>query len=101
MLNSLIAIDRHERRTPAVLMLSFIITGLGIGKKIMGPQLAKQLYESILQPIVYILFVIDGMIPLRTKFLQWKVVKNEQVSFACAYAMAMAILALCFWLHFR
>ena len=100
MLNSLIAIDRHERRAVSVLMLSFIITGLGIGKKIMEPKL-EQLYESVLQPIVYILLVIDGMIPLRTQFLRWKVVKNEQVSFAYAYAMAMAILALCFWLHFR
>lgn len=101
MSNSLMTIDCHERRILAVPALSFIITGLDIGKKIMGPQLAKQLYENVLPPILNILLVIYGMFPPHTKFFRWKVVKNEQVPSAYAYAMAMVILALCFWLHFR
>ena len=101
MLNFLVAVDRHGRWILAVLMLSFIITGLGITKNIMDSQLAKQLHENVLPPLLYLLFVIHLVIPLRAKFLQWEVAKNEQVSSTYAYAIAAVILALCFWLHFR
>ena len=101
MLNFLLTIDRHGRWILAVLILIFIITGLGITKNIMDPQLAKQLHENVLPPFLYILFVVHVAIPLRTKFLQWKLGANEQVSSAYAYAIAAILLALCFWLHFR
>ncbi|MEI7750767.1 MAG: hypothetical protein WCJ71_01635 [Candidatus Omnitrophota bacterium] len=101
MLNFLTAIDRSGRWILAVLMLLFILTGLGITKNIMEPQLAKQLHQNILPLLLYILFLVHVVIPLRAKFLQWKLSQNEKVSAAYAYAIGAILLALCFWLHFR
>lgn len=101
MLNFLIAIDRNGRWILALLMLLFIMTGLGITKNIMDPQLAKQLHENFLPPLLYILFAVHVAIPLRAKFLQWKLANTDPLSAACAYAIAAVLLALCFWLHFR
>ena len=101
MLNFLTAIDRSGRWILAVLMLLFILTGLGITKNIMDPQLAKQLHQNVLPLLLYILFLVHVVVPLRAKFLQWQVSTNDKVSAAYAYAIGGVLLALCFWLHFR
>ena len=101
MLKFLTAIDRSGRWILAVLMLLFILTGLGINKGILDPQWAKQLHQNILPIFLYILLLVHVVIPLRAKFLQWNLAKNEQVCAAYAYAIGAVLLALCFWLHFR
>jgi cytochrome b subunit of formate dehydrogenase len=101
MLNFLTAIDRFGRWILAVLMLLFILTGFGITKNIMDPQLAKKLHQNILPLFFYVLFLVHVVIPLRAKFVQWNLSKNENVSASYAYAIGAILLALCFWLHFR
>jgi len=101
MLNFLTTIDRSGRWILAVLMLLFILTGLAITKNLMDPQLAKQLHQNILPLLLYILFLVHAVIPLRAKFLQWNLAKNERMCAACAYTIGAVLLALCFWLHFR
>ncbi len=101
MLSFLVAIHRYGRWILATLMLLFIITGVGITKNIMDPQLAKQLHENVLPLLFYVLLLVHLVIPVRAKFLQWKVSKSETMSAAYAYTIAAVILALCFWLHFR
>lgn len=101
MLNFLTAIDRSGRWILALLMLFFILTGLGITKGFMDPQLAKQLHQNILPLLLYILFLAHVVIPLRARFIQWNLAKSEQISAAYAYIIGAVLLALCFWLHFR
>lgn len=101
MLNFLTTIDRFGRWILALLMLLFILTGFGITKGLMDPKLAKQLHKDILPPLLYILFLIHIVIPLRAKFIRWDLAKNKQVAAAYAYMIGAVLLALCFWLHFR
>jgi cytochrome b subunit of formate dehydrogenase len=101
MLNFLTAVDRSGRWILAVLMLFFILTGLGMTKGLLDPQIAKQLHQNVLPLFLYILFLVHVVIPLRAKFIQWNLAKSEQVSAAYAYTIGAVLLALCFWLHFR
>lgn len=101
MLNFLMAIDHKGRWILAVLMLLFIITGFGMTKNIIDPQLARQLHVNVLPPLFYVLLMIHIVIPLRAHCVRWKLGPSERGSAAYAYLIAAVFLVFFFWVHFR
>jgi hypothetical protein len=94
-------IDRHGRWILLVIMLLFILTGLGITKGIMDPRWAKQLHENILPIPFYVLLLLHVLYPLPANLVRWKTFKSETVAATYVYILAAVFLGLFLWLHFR
>ena len=97
----LASLDRYCRWILAVIMLLFIITGLGMTKGLMDPRLAKQLHENILPIPFYILIVLHVFYSLPSQLVRWKVFKYERTAGLYTLLLGSIFLALFFWLHFR
>jgi cytochrome b subunit of formate dehydrogenase len=95
------AIDRYSRWILLVLMLLFILTGLGITKNIMDQRLAKQLHENILPLPFYLLFLVHIFYKLPVHLVRWRVFKSEATAALYVYALAAILLGLFLWIHFR
>jgi cytochrome b subunit of formate dehydrogenase len=95
------AVDRYCRWVLAVIMLLFIITGLGITKGLMDPRLAKQLHENILPIPFYILIVLHVFYSLPSQLVRWKVFESERAAGLYTLLLGSILLTLFFWLHFR
>ena len=94
-------LDRYSRWILLVLMLLFILTGIGITKNIMDQKLAKQLHENILPIPFYILFLVHIFYKLPFHLVRWKAFKSETTAAVYVYALAAILLGLFLWLHFR
>ncbi len=101
MLKRLAVIDRYGCWILAALMLLFIITGLGITKEFMDKTLAKQLHENVLPIPFYLFILIHAFLPVRAKFLEWKIFKNEKIASAYTLTLFAILLFLFLWMHFR
>jgi cytochrome b subunit of formate dehydrogenase len=101
MLKVLAAIDRYACWILAVIVLLFIITGLGITKDFMDKQLAKQLHENVLPLPFYVFVLLHAFLPVRAKLVQWKVFKNEKSAGIYTSVLFTLLLSLFLWLHFR
>ena len=101
MLKWLAAADRYVCWVLAAFMLLFIITGLGITKEFMDKQLAKQLHENLLPPLFYFLILLHTFLPVRAKFVQWKIFKNDKTAGVYTFVLFVTLLILFLWLHFR
>ncbi len=95
------SVDRHARWILALIMLLFIITGLGITKGLMDTRLAKELHENILPIPFYILIILHIFYSLPSQLLRWRVFRNERTAEAYSLLTAAILLVLFFWLHFR
>lgn len=95
------AIDRNSRWILLVIMLLFILTGLGITKNIMGQRLAKQLHENILPIPFYILLLLHVFYPLPAHLMRWNAFKSETAAAVYVYVLVVIFLGLFLWLHFR
>ena len=101
MLKWLAAIDRSGCWILAALMLLFIITGLGITKEFMDKPLAKELHENVLPVPFYLFILIHIFLPVRSKFLAWRIFKSEKAATAYTSALLVILFFLFLWLHFR
>ncbi len=101
MLKFLTAVNRYGSWILMVLVFLFIFTGLAMTKNFMDPRLSKLLHQNVLPVPFYFLLLVHVFFPLRAKFSQWTLSKNEETATACAYAVCGTLLALFLWLHFR
>ena len=70
-----------------VIVLAFIMTGLGMTKHIMDPVLAKYIHSQLL-PLPFLIFLCIHIIkPVRNQFKKWDIFKDERMLDIYTYAL--------------
>jgi hypothetical protein len=84
-----------------VLVLAFIITGLGMTKHIMDPVLARYIHTQLLPLPLLIFFCIHIIKPIRNQFKEWNIFSSEQAIDIYAYCLVLTVAVILVWLNLR
>lgn len=84
-----------------VVILLFILTGYGMTKRIIDPDLAKFLHNKILPVALIVSLLAHGGICARATFRRWGVFKSNATIDLYVAAVGLVLLALFFWMYLR
>jgi len=79
----------------------FIITGYGMTKRIMDPDLATYLHLKVLPIPLFLGLLIHGGISMRHAMWRWRIFKNRRTDDIFVLIVALVFLALFLWMYWR
>jgi len=94
-------LNRFAAWTALAAVILFILTGYGMTKRIMDPDLARLLHGRVLPVPLFIALILHGAVSARGALRRWKVFDNPRWADAYVAAASVALLVLFGWLFWR
>lgn len=94
-------LSRYTAWIAFVVILLFILTGYGMTKRIIDPDLAKFLHNKILPIPLFVSLLLHGGICARATFRRWGVFKSSVMIDLYVAAVGLVLLALFLWMYLR
>ncbi len=83
-----------------LLVILFIITGYGMTKRIIDPDLAKYVHQKILPLPLFITLILHGGICARQSLRRWRVFRKQATSDLYVILLSGLLLLFFLWLYF-
>ncbi len=93
--------NRWAAWTAIIVIILFIVTGYGMTKRVMDPELAKYLHEEILPVPLFIALLVHGGLSLRHAMWRWKIFQNRRTDDFFVFILVLVLFALFMWMHWR
>lgn len=84
----------------AILLILYILSGYGMTKGIMNPDLAKKLHNQWLAIPLFLSFVVHLAISSRYALVRWKIFENIKSTNIYVFVLSIIFLILFLWLYF-
>lgn len=92
-------LNRWAAWTAIVTLILFVVTGYGMTKGVMNPDLARRLHNDALPIPLFLSLLIHGGLSMRHAMWRWKVFKSRRADDVFVLALALALFALFMWLY--
>lgn len=94
-------LNRYAAWTALVVVILFIITGYGMTKRIIDPDLARLLHGRVLPIPLFIALIVHGAVSARGALRRWKVFEQQRWADVYVVIASVALLILFGWLFWR
>jgi hypothetical protein len=94
-------LSRYSAWVAMLVVVLYILTGYGMTKRIIDPDLAKRLHQHVLPIPLFLSLILHGGISARGALRRWRVFKNPLSADAYAAVLGVVVLGLFVWLYLR
>ncbi|MFZ5802052.1 MAG: hypothetical protein ACOY3K_02920 [Candidatus Omnitrophota bacterium] len=92
--------DRVGQWVLLFILLLYVLSGYGMTKRILDPDLARWLHFRFLPIPLFLCFLIHTLIPVNSQFRKWRLFESERATDLFTYLLFGAVLGLFLWLFF-
>jgi len=94
-------LNRYSAWVAIVTVVLYVITGYGMTKRIMDPDLARYLHLGILPIPLFLALVVHGGISIRHALWRWHVFEKRRNADIFVWIVVLTFLALFMWMFWR